>query len=50
MSVRFSLASAELDPEDLQALTRDFCRVANQQDGLEVELAHARCRSGHQGR
>jgi hypothetical protein len=40
MSLRLSLVSAELDAADLQALTRDFCNTANQEDGLSVELAH----------
>ena len=40
MSLRLSLVSADLEAADLQALTRDFCNTANQEDGLSVELAH----------
>ena len=32
MNFCLSLTSAELDAEDLQALTRDFCSTASRQD------------------
>ncbi len=41
MNCRLSLASTELDAEDLQVLTRDFCNSANEQDDLQAELANA---------
>ena len=41
MNCRLSLVSTELDPERLQALTRDFCSVANREYGLQAELAQA---------
>jgi hypothetical protein len=46
MSLRLSLVSAELDAGDLQALTRDFCNTANQEDGLSVELVHEAAPTG----
>ncbi|MBI4874298.1 MAG: hypothetical protein HY822_06675 [Acidobacteria bacterium] len=46
MSLRFSLVSSELDAEDLQALTRDFCGAANREDGLLAELVHGAAAPG----
>jgi hypothetical protein len=41
MNCRLSLASPELDAEDLQALTRDFCNTANREDDIRTETVYA---------
>jgi hypothetical protein len=49
MSLRMTLTSAELGAEDLQAITRDFCNTANQENDLQVELARGTAVSGTRG-
>jgi hypothetical protein len=46
MNCRLSLASPELDAEDLQALTRDFSNAVNREDDIQAELAYAAAAPG----
>lgn len=46
MSFCVSLASPELDAEDLQALTREFCNTANRENDLQAEMAYGTAAPG----
>ena len=46
MNCRLSLASAELDAEGLQRLTREFCNTANREDDLQAEMAYGTAAPG----